>query len=371
MPVSTIADAGLPDCNKIMPWSIWCGERGYEVFADACNNGLRILFRFSIDPSLRRSVQSRIGTCYHELPVKDVAETFPDIGPAREAISSSIAKVWDACSEHPSIKLPDVVVEIYEDADHQCQWSISHMSVFEDYIEQLRPLHQVLNEEIPLDAYETFDTVDIPSLEYHNTLGGRGDTILVNLIPDPDSLLVFKGLDFVKYLQDPSGFHHWRDQCYHEIRMIRSLPPHPNIIPPATTYVTATEMSEEAQQAFICGTLRPYIKPLTLDHQIRNHNEIGKRIPLAAKARWCFQLASAIAHTHHVAHTYHMDIKPTNVLLDDNRDMLLIDWEQSGAPKCTIAPEADGSWDVEEVRTFRDELFLFGSKKGLLAVFEK
>ena len=41
-----------------------------------------------------------------------------------------------------------------------------------------------------------------------------------------------------------------------------------------------------------------------------------------------------------------MDIKPTNFLVSDLRDLVLIDWEQSGAPPCTLAPEADGSWDV-------------------------
>ncbi|KAL2043659.1 hypothetical protein N7G274_003966 [Stereocaulon virgatum] len=35
------------------------------------------------------------------------------------------------------------------------------------------------------------------------------------------------------------------------------------------------------------------------------------------------------------------------MLLDSNENLILIDWEQSGAPKCTVAPEADGSWDVK------------------------
>jgi hypothetical protein len=31
--------------------------------------------------------------------------------------------------------------------------------------------------------------------------------------------------------------------------------------------------------------------------------------------------------------------------------LVLIDWEQSGAALYTLAPEADGSWDVKEART--------------------
>jgi hypothetical protein len=38
-------------------------------------------------------------------------------------------------------------------------------------------------------------------------------------------------------------------------------------------------------------------------------------------------------------------------LLDDHLDLILIDWEQSGPRRSTLAPEANGRWDVEEVKT--------------------
>ncbi len=66
------------------------------------------------------------------------------------------------------------------------------------------------------------------------------------------------------------------------------------------------------------------------------------------KVAWCFQMTSAIAHTHFTAHTFHMDIKPANFVLDAHEDLILIDWEQSRAALHTLAPEADGSWDVQE-----------------------
>jgi serine/threonine protein kinase len=61
-------------------------------------------------------------------------------------------------------------------------------------------------------------------------------------------------------------------------------------------------------------------------------------------------MASAIAHTHFTAHKFHMDIKPANFVLDSNQNLILIDWEQSGAPLYTLAPEANGSWDVKEAK---------------------
>lgn len=42
-----------------------------------------------------------------------------------------------------------------------------------------------------------------------------------------------------------------------------------------------------------------------------------------------------------------MDIKPANFVVDANRDLVLIDWEQSGAWQYSLAPDADGSWDVK------------------------
>jgi hypothetical protein len=60
-------------------------------------------------------------------------------------------------------------------------------------------------------------------------------------------------------------------------------------------------------------------------------------------------MAAAVAHTHFIAHTSHMDLKPGNFLLDADFDLVLIDWEQSDTPVTTAAPEIGGTWDVEEI----------------------
>jgi serine/threonine protein kinase len=59
----------------------------------------------------------------------------------------------------------------------------------------------------------------------------------------------------------------------------------------------------------------------------RNSKSTGTRLPLMNKAIWCFPMASAISHTHFTAHTFHMDIKPVNFVLDANKDLILIDWD--------------------------------------------
>lgn len=39
-----------------------------------------------------------------------------------------------------------------------------------------------------------------------------------------------------------------------------------------------------------------------------------------------------------------------NFILNDNHDLIHIDWEQTDAPVTTVAPELDGTWDAEEIR---------------------
>ena len=85
----------------------------------------------------------------------------------------------------------------------------------------------------------------------------------------------------------------------------------------------------------------------SLDGVVEEAEATRTRLPPSDKAKWCHQMALALSHTHFKANTYHMDVKLSNFLLDDNKDLILIDWEQSGASRSTLAPEANGSWDVE------------------------
>ncbi len=73
----------------------------------------------------------------------------------------------------------------------------------------------------------------------------------------------------------------------------------------------------------------------------------GVRLPPIRKAKWCYQLASAVAHVHFQASSWHEDIKPPNMLLDDSNNLLLINWEHCGTNAFVLAPAADGSFDID------------------------
>jgi serine/threonine protein kinase len=193
--------------------------------------------------------------------------------------------------------------------------------------------------------------VDFKALIRQNQLGGRGCTTLVHLASSPQTKFVFKGIDFRTFLFSyESG--HVREEVrifYQSMELVCNMPSHPNIMSPTQTLVTICKQGDD--RPFVCGSLYPFIPKGTLASNIEQSNHYGRRIPLSQWAQWCYQMAAAIAHTHHVAHTYHMDIKPGNFLLDEDSNLVLIDWEQSDAPVTTAAPEVDGTWDVEEIRS--------------------
>lgn len=325
---------------------IWGDDAESEVFAQTQNQATCVIFRYSLSSKLPKGLPSRIVTCFHDLLVADASETFPDRASMREAIYSSIREVWDQCIQHPSITAPDVIAEIYEDAKGQHQWRISHEGSYNQYVESLLPMSDLFQCGEAILA--TYSTIDYSCLTQISHPGGRGRTAVVRSSLNPEALYVFKGVDFGVFLENPVNFLPLRDICYHEIRTISSLPKHPNIMPSTNTFVTVSKIGDN-QQALICGTLYPFMEHGTLDDQIQAANATGARLSLINKAAWCFQMASAVSHTHYAAHSFHMDIKPANFLLDSYKDLLLIDWEQSGAPSYTLAPEADGSWDVKYV----------------------
>lgn len=94
---------------------IWGDDDESEVFAQAQNHDLCLMFRYFLHSKPRQSLPSRIVNCFHCLSVNAIAKTFPDREMMREALYTSIRQLWDQCATRPSITALDVIVEIYED----------------------------------------------------------------------------------------------------------------------------------------------------------------------------------------------------------------------------------------------------------------
>ena len=323
---------------------IWGDDYESEVFAQAQQHDMSLIFRYSLQTGLPHSLPSRIVNCFHCRHVKDVAETFSSRVEMREALYSSISRVWNQCEGHPYITAPDVTVEIYQDTGGQDRWRVSHESLFNSYVESLLSVRNMFQSDEA--KFQSYDTIDYSSLVHIHHLGGRGRTSVVRSSLDSDAIYVFKGIDFGSFLESPTDFEHRKDTCYHEIRTICALPKHQNVVSRPNKLVTIRHIGDD-REAYVCGALYSFMKNGTLDDQVQYANANNGRISLLEKARWCLQMASALAHTQFTAHTFHMDIKPANFLVNADRDLVLADWEQSGAWQFSLAPEADGYWDVK------------------------
>ena len=115
----------------------------------------------------------------------------------------------------------------------------------------------------------------------------------------------------------------------HEMVFLQTIPPHPHIISPPVEYISRTHDGKRV----LCGYLVKYYPGGSLGEPHRATK------PPATRVKWAYQIASGLHHLHHVAHTYHGDIKLDNVVLDENGDAVLIDLEQGRANEENAAPE--------------------------------
>ncbi|KAK4084390.1 uncharacterized protein Triagg1_870 [Trichoderma aggressivum f. europaeum] len=334
----------------VAPDSIWGDEDETIVYAQVLGQGKAIIFRFQRShDSSPQSLPSRIVCCYHDLEVPDGAFTFQDRSSMRSALWSAIATVWPHCIMDLAITDPGVVVDILPGEIQEIVWRVYQEPLFDQYLALLRDIQ---SSDLVSEGHSP-RTLDISEVTLLEVLGGRGCSKRVQVQDSgKPSTLVFKGVDFQTYLQlhdDDDEFARttvdvWRRSS----KLIANMPRHPNIQSPPRYLVSVRDSN---QNAVLVGHLSTYFARGDLGNAIYAVNARKSQIPLQQKAKWCHQMCLAIRHTHRVTHTFHMDIKPGNFIIDDQENLILIDWEQHGAPATTLAPEADGTWDVEEQDT--------------------
>ncbi|KAF4873884.1 hypothetical protein CGCSCA1_v007100 [Colletotrichum siamense] len=212
----------------------------------------------------------------------------------------------------------------------------------EDYIRQLTPYTAFL---AALRAAgcpaATFDLVHFSDLIHIGRLPGKTGARTVTH-PAFAAPFVFKGVNFDVARHDFRE--HVEKTLLHEIRTLCTLPPHPNIMPRPQILVVVPDGDVDR----ICGFLQPVMARDSVDEQVLRANKANTRLPLVLRAKWCYQMALAIQHTHQVAGSYHMDLKPGNMLVDGDDNVRLIDWEQSGVSMFTHPPEVAIDQEAEE-----------------------
>ncbi len=333
-----------PDC-------IWGDENETTVYAQVLGRGKALIFRFYLDPNNPpHSLSSRIVSCYDNLDVSNKEYTFQDLRAMRSAIWSTLATIWPSCIVETTIFEPDTVIDVNSDETGGIKWLAYREPLYARYLELLRHIHP--SDLVPKDF--TPHVVDISEIIVLEPMGGRGccKRVRIQAGPGEPSTYVFKGIDFQTYLQlhddDDEYARSMVETWRRSSKLIAEIPPHPNIQLPPKMLVSARSSEHDS---ILVGHLSIFLPRGDLRTVITAANDIGTRISLQKKAKWCHQMSLAIAHTHRVMRNFHMDIKPGNFLVSDEDGLVLIDWEQSGAPASTLAPEADGTWDVTEQET--------------------
>lgn len=324
--------------------SIWANDKRDIIYGRYSTNKNTFVFRLTSDASKpAENLLNRIAMSYFEIETENPNATFHDLDQARAAIFSLVRAVWSSCADFPELRRPNTVVSLATDDTHGVHWASFVEPCYRSYFELLRSRQTKLSNVI------TTNTVDFATLQRSIVLGGHGSTIRTKVEGCNDEL-VFKGIDLAIYLlcheeDDDDDALVAIDSWAKELSALYRMPPYPNIQQRPSIFGTVSSYKDEQdsdEKPVICGHLTPYAAGGDLGAMI----EAGIPVSQNAKARWCYQMTSAVKHAHDHGE-YHKDIKPANILLDDEDNVVLIDWEQALAPIITIAPEADGTWDVK------------------------
>ncbi|KAJ8127959.1 hypothetical protein O1611_g5676 [Lasiodiplodia mahajangana] len=343
----------------VKPDSIWGDETETAVYAYALGPKKAVVFRFLLSLNeIPTSLPRRIVNCYHGREVSGKEFTFEDRATMRKAIWHAVAEVWGSCNAKKVTLGPGIVVDIIQEQLGNLRWFPFQDPLFDVYLDLLRNVQSsdlIAHDESPR-------IVDISQIAPRETMGGRGCCKRVRLHEGPYqcSTFIFKGVDFHTYMQvydeDMEFARAMVETWRRSSKLIANMTPHPNIQSPPKILVS---VRDSRNNSVLVGHLSTFLERGDLGVVIAAANSSRSRISLRQKAKWCYQMSLALAHTHGVMHTFHMDIKPGNFLVDDDKSLRLIDWERSGAPASTLAPEADGTWDVAEQETTGEE----GSKR--------
>lgn len=120
---------------------------------------------------------------------------------------------------------------------------------------------------------------------------------------------------------------------YHELKLLLTIPPHPNIIPPPLYVVT--KKCAFGGKLGVCGIISDYHSHGTL-HDTLISRTLAGTMRLEEQLSWAKQIVSALIHVNQTAEVYYPDLKPDNILLVPSSSTIaqltpvLIDFEQRG-----------------------------------------
>ena len=143
---------------------------------------------------------------------------------------------------------------------------------------------------------------------------------------------------------------------YHELKILLTLPPHPNII--SRPHFVVIKKCRFGGKVGVCGFVLDYHASGTLQTAVSNLPSDPK-LRLASQLRWAKQLVSALQHIQASSVQFYSNLKLANIVMRSSRDgggyaldVVLIDFEQRSGFFCWAAPEVRYVHALEHLATF-------------------
>lgn len=132
---------------------------------------------------------------------------------------------------------------------------------------------------------------------------------------------------FKTNLRDP-------DSIYHELRLLLTMDPHPNILT-RPRYIVTTEGGGESSPR-VLGFILDYYESGTLQNALERDSTPS----LCTKVRWATQIVRTMQVIIEGPARFYSDLKPDNLMLTpDGLNLIFIDFEQGGNWDTFLAPE--------------------------------
>jgi hypothetical protein len=264
---------------------------------------------------------------------------------ARLSVSRHICRALDyQCERDPSIlgryrRLPfgsELVFENVASDPADMRLTVVANHDFERKARRLGDLRELWSD-IPADAWPV--EVDLLSLRFVRQIH---DTVCLVESPGRDGTVVFKSaVGSVEHM-------------YHELRFLLTIPPHPNVMPRPLAIVT--KRSAFGGKRGVVGFLLRHFAAGSLRDVLPARQRAGT-LPARVKAKWCRQVVAALVHIREAAGTFYPDLRPDNVLLDEDDgngggggSVVLCDFEQRGNWHEWCAPEVLFRQYAENIR---------------------
>ncbi|KAF8848039.1 hypothetical protein BDZ45DRAFT_681483 [Acephala macrosclerotiorum] len=122
---------------------------------------------------------------------------------------------------------------------------------------------------------------------------------------------------------------------YHELKVLLSIREHKNVI--SRPKYLVTKQTNFGAKISVVGFLLPYYPNGTLRDELRSQALHGT-LKWEEQARWAVEIAQALIHLRDQGVMY-CDLRTDNIVLNENNDIVLIDFESRGVSTFMSAPE--------------------------------